>query len=36
MRIILTAYGIPTETVNAIIILYQNTRSMVRSSDGDT
>ena len=32
---ILSAYGIPTETVEAIMILYQETRSMVRS-DGDT
>ena len=27
--------GIPTETVNAIMIIYKNTRSMVRSQDGD-
>ena len=33
---ILTEYGIPTEIVNAIMILYQNNRSMVRSPDGDT
>ena len=36
MKMILTAYGIPTKTVNAIMMLYQNTRSMVRSPDGDT
>ena len=33
---ILLSYGIPTETVKAISMLYQNTRSMVRSPDGDT
>ena len=33
---ILTAYGIPTETVNLIMILYQNTRFMVISPDGYT
>ena len=36
MRDILIAYGIPKETVAAIMMLYQNTRSMVRSPDGDT
>ena len=36
MKEILLAYGIPKETVDAIMILYQNTRSMVRSPDGDT
>jgi hypothetical protein len=36
MREILIAYGIPEETVAAIMLLYQNTRSMVRSPDGDT
>jgi hypothetical protein len=36
MKEILIAYGIPGETVNAIMILYSNTRSMVRSPDGDT
>ena len=29
-------YGFPSETVNAIMILYKNTRYMVRSPDGDT
>ena len=36
MKEILLAYGIPNETVNAIMILYQNTHSKVRSPDGDT
>ena len=36
MRDILSAYGTPKETVNAIMMLYHNTRSMVRSPDGDT
>ena len=36
MRMILTAYGISTKTVNAIMIPYQNNRSMVSSPDGDT
>ena len=36
MKEILLAYGIPEETVAAIMMLYQNTRSMVRSPDGDT
>ena len=36
MNIILRKYGIPTEIINAIIMLYINTRSMVRSPDGDT
>ena len=36
MKEILIAYGIPGETVNAIMMLYRNTRSMVRSPDGDT
>ena len=36
MREILLAYGIPCETVNGIMMLYKNTRSMVRSPDGDT
>ena len=33
---ILSAYGVPKETVDAIMILYQDTCSMVRSPDGDT
>ena len=36
MKHILKSYGIPAETVNAIMMLYMNTRSMVRSPDGDT
>ena len=36
MKIVLIKYGFPSETVNAIMILYKNTRSMVRSLDGDT
>ena len=36
MKEILLAYDIPEETVNAIMMLYRNTRSMVRSPDGDT
>ena len=33
---ILLAYGLPQETVNAISLLYQDSKSMVRSPDGDT
>ena len=33
---ILKIYGIPAETVNAIMIVYMNTRYMVRSPDDDT
>ena len=36
MEQILLAYGIPKETVNAIMMLYKNTRAKVRSPDGDT
>ena len=36
MKHILKSYGIPAETVNAIMMLYMNIRSMVRSPDGDT
>ena len=36
MKDILIIYGIPTEIVNAILMLYKNTRSMIRSPDGDT
>ena len=36
MEQILQIYGIPTETIEAIMMLYRNTRSMVRSPDGDT
>ena len=33
---ILLAYGIPKETVAAIMILYKNTKVKLRSPDGDT
>jgi exonuclease III len=33
---IMLAYGIPRETVSAVMMLYRNSRSMVRSPDGDT
>ena len=33
---ILLAYGLPKETVAAIMILYRNTKVKVRSPDGDT
>ena len=36
MKIILSKYGFPSETVNAIMILYKKTRSMVRSPNDDT
>ena len=36
MEQILLAYGIPKETVTAIMILYRNTKVKVRSLDGDT
>ena len=36
MRDILIAYGIPQETVDAIMMLYQDTCSLVRSPDGNT
>ena len=36
MKDILIIYGIPTDIRNAILMLYKNTRSMVRSPDGDT
>ena len=36
MKEILSAYGIPKETEDAIMIMYQDTQSMVRSPDGDT
>ena len=35
MIMILTAYGIPTEIVNASMILYHNTHFIVRLTDGD-
>ena len=36
MEQILLAYGLPKETVSAIMILYRNTKLKVRSPDGDT
>ena len=33
---ILKAYGIPEELVNAIAKIYENTRALVPSSDGET
>ena len=36
MKHILKSYGIPAKIVNAIMMLYMNTCSMVRSPDGDT
>ena len=30
------SYGIPNKIINAIMILYSNNTSMVRSPDGDT
>ncbi|KAI8485234.1 Kinesin-like protein kif22 [Branchiostoma belcheri] len=36
MMQILLAYGIPTETVDAIMMLYRDTQVIVRSPDGDT
>ena len=36
MERILLAYGLPKETVAAIMILYRNTKVKVRSPDGDT
>lgn len=36
MKEILLAYSIPKETVSAIMMLYENTKSMVRSPDGNT
>ena len=36
MEQILLAYGLPKETVAAIMMLYRNTKVKVRSLDGDT
>ena len=36
MKQILLAYGLPEETVAAIMMLYKNTKVKVRSPDGDT
>ena len=32
---ILNAYGIPDEIISAIMIAYKNTKSIVRTDDGD-
>ncbi len=36
MEQILLAYGLPEETVAAIMIIYRNTKVKVRSPDGET
>ena len=36
MAQILKSYGIPMKIINAIMILYRDTQSILRSSDGDT
>ena len=36
MEQMLLAYGLPKETVIAIMMLYKNTKAIVRSPDGDT
>ena len=36
MEEILLVYGLPKETVTPIKMLYNNTKGLVRSSDGDT
>ena len=36
MEQILLAYGLPLETVTAIMMLYRNTKLKVSSLDGDT
>ena len=36
MALILKSYGIPMKIINAIMILYRDTKSIVRSPDGDT
>ena len=36
MEQILLAYGLPKETVAAVMMLYKDTRALVRSPDGDT
>ena len=36
MEQILLAYGLPKETIDAIMMLYRNTKVKVRSPDGDT
>ena len=36
MEQILHAYGLPKETIAAVMMLYKNTKVKVRSPDGDT
>ena len=36
MEQILLAYGLPTGTIAAMMMLYKNTKVKVRSLDGDT
>ena len=36
MEEILNVYGIPDEIISAITITYKNTKSIVRTDDGDT
>ena len=36
MEQILLAYGLPKETIAAIMMLYKNTKVKVRSPDGET
>ena len=36
MKTILLKYGIPQEIVIGIMMLYEDTQSMVRPTDGDT
>ena len=36
MEHIIKSYGIPTKIINDIMLLYIDTKSMVRSPDGDT
>ena len=36
LKEIILAYGIPEETTSALMMLYENSRAMVRSPDGDT
>ena len=36
MEQILVSYGLPKETVAAVMMLYRNTKVKVRSPDGDT
>ena len=36
MEQVLEAYGIPNEMIKAIMIMYKNTRTFVRSPDCDT